>query len=147
MADLAGATTEGEPFAWPKDAGEFAARWNATLPMERDKLVEIMVRNAQEATMCFVANHKGELEQAQDALRRLAADNQYFRDSPNLAFYHQGLKDRKTVEKIKLILNNFRVLSGQEIGGVTLFGADEYADVELAEKALRELFTAIEEEV
>lgn len=43
MTDLAGATDRGRPDTWPKDAGEFAARWNAKTLIERDEWVDVFI--------------------------------------------------------------------------------------------------------
>lgn len=67
-SELAGATTPGDPAAWPRDAGEFAARWNALEPARRDSLVQLMTATSQDAERCFVMNHATTIEHLEQAL-------------------------------------------------------------------------------
>src|SRR6478735_10082876 len=52
-----------------------------------------------------------EMAQLRERVAVLERDNQYFRDSPNLAFYQQGLEDRKKLERIK---GHMAVIRGAE---------------------------------
>lgn len=61
MSDLEGATSLGEPWAHAADAGEFAARWNALSPEDRENAHRALQRSMGEATACFVENHRRRL--------------------------------------------------------------------------------------
>ena len=59
---LDGATTPGEEFAWPANAGEFAARWNEADTEQRDAWVRSIVDNAEAASRCFRMAHRQQVE-------------------------------------------------------------------------------------
>lgn len=60
---LAGATLPGEPNAHPADAGEFAARWNASTPDRRDELVTQLIASQEQADRCLRNNHQATIEE------------------------------------------------------------------------------------
>ena len=71
-AQLVGATSPGEPNAWPADAGEFAARYNSWTPGVREEWLQRRIQSSQEAERCFLQMHEGRIEQLTaecDALR------------------------------------------------------------------------------
>lgn len=57
MTELDGATTPGEPNTHPANAGEFAARWNALTPEERDQRARAIVADSETAIRCFMYRH------------------------------------------------------------------------------------------
>lgn len=77
---LDGPTDTGEPYAYPKDAGEFAARWNAKTVQERDELVTRLVSDSRRSLHCYQANHDEEIER----LRAVIIDHAF----------NEGTKDR-----------------------------------------------------
>lgn len=50
--DLAGATTPGEPNAHPANAGEFAARWNAMTPDQRERAWKSIAERLEHGERC-----------------------------------------------------------------------------------------------
>lgn len=58
---LDGATTTGEPNAWPANAGEYAARWNAHDTEWREDHVISQVDTAQRASRCIEHDHEGKI--------------------------------------------------------------------------------------
>jgi hypothetical protein len=56
---LDGATTAPPEGVMLKDAGEFAAMWNACTPAKREALVKTIQSSAQEGYTCFIENHVG----------------------------------------------------------------------------------------
>lgn len=68
-SDLDGATDLGDPAAWPADAGQFAARWNARPADQRDAAVQQMIANAERADACFVRNHEARIRDLSAELR------------------------------------------------------------------------------
>jgi hypothetical protein len=69
---LDGATEPPDPGRQCADAGEFAARWNAHTPEDRDEWVRNVNRALQEASTCFTMNHVRRIEmlEAQNAILR-----------------------------------------------------------------------------
>lgn len=73
---LDGATDPGDPAAWPADAGQFAARWNAADTERRNALVRSMPDTSWQAERCLIENHDARLAAAPtetDIQRRIAA--------------------------------------------------------------------------
>jgi len=73
MQELEGATSAGDPWAYPAAAGEFAARWNAAPPEERERRVQGMVTASQRSARCFDYDHEGQLRWLQEQVMRLTA--------------------------------------------------------------------------
>ena len=63
---LDGATTLGDPAAFSADAGEFAARWNATTKEDREQWVHGMAALCVAATRCFESHHEEELHRLKE---------------------------------------------------------------------------------
>lgn len=57
MSDLEGATTPPKEGVSMKNAGEFAASWNATTPENREHWFKDFQVIANRATNCIIANH------------------------------------------------------------------------------------------
>lgn len=72
-SDLEGATTPGDPAAWAKDPGEFAARYNSWTPERRHAWAERIVQDSMTAARCHQADHDGELVR----LRGIAVDRAF----------------------------------------------------------------------
>lgn len=70
---LEGATDRGEPNAYARDAGEFAARWNAASEEQREDRVRWMVKSSQDAAACFERDHEGRIEWLELQLRKRGA--------------------------------------------------------------------------
>lgn len=70
---LDGATEHGEPFAFPADAGEFAARWNNYSPGARELRLRKLATDAEVAADCYMANHRGRLEHTEAPASTLLA--------------------------------------------------------------------------
>lgn len=51
-SDLEGATTPGEPNAYPSTPGEFAARWNALDEEQRAGWLRAMAAESERAVLC-----------------------------------------------------------------------------------------------
>lgn len=60
---LAGATLLGESNAHPANAGEFAARWNASTPAQRDALMTQLATSQEQADRCIRNNHQATIEE------------------------------------------------------------------------------------
>lgn len=71
---LRGATDPGDPAAWPADAGQFAARWNAADPSRRNSIVQLMQTTAGEAETCFIRNHEQRIADLAGALSAARAE-------------------------------------------------------------------------
>jgi len=72
--ELAGATLEGASWAYPANAGEFAARWNAASLEEREQRVQGMVAASQQMGTCVYGRHEERLRELQEQVMRLTAD-------------------------------------------------------------------------
>jgi len=68
MTDLEGATDVGVQGTWASSAGEFAARWNARTPEEREAFTARIVNDAACAASCRQADHRGEIDRLRTAL-------------------------------------------------------------------------------
>ena len=69
---LDGATDEGTPNTWPATAGEFAARWNARTPEERERLTQTLTENAVTSAHCLHVHHDL-IDQIDESNQALAA--------------------------------------------------------------------------
>lgn len=56
---LLGATDEGDPAAFPANAGEFAARWNRWSSERRENFVQRMIESTQIALRCLEQHDAG----------------------------------------------------------------------------------------
>lgn len=59
---LDGATSPGLEGTIARDAGEFAARWNACTPKQREVWLSRLDADRKDAHRCFVEDHAGQVE-------------------------------------------------------------------------------------
>jgi hypothetical protein len=71
---LDGATDPGEPNAYPANAGEFAARWNAWTPAQRDTWLGARIESSQRSAACYEQDHVGRLGQLDARIREAKAE-------------------------------------------------------------------------
>jgi len=58
MTTLKGATNSGDHAAYPSNAGEFAARWNALSEEAREDLLQRLVLASRDAVRCYETHHE-----------------------------------------------------------------------------------------
>lgn len=85
-------------------------------------------------------------EQAASAIRSLLADLDYFRQSPNLAFYAKGLEDRKKLIRIEGELEKVEDAASRINGQIMLEGSGEYHEVAVAEEVFDAIRQILDEE-
>lgn len=85
---LDGATEPGPENTYAADAGQFAARWNALTPEQRDTFVQGHNRNSELVIQCIASNHAGHIDHleglipAYDMPTRITRIHQSLRGKP-----------------------------------------------------------------
>ena len=97
-SNLEGATQPNPPNSYPSNAGEFAARWNAADPEDREARVQSLVRTSETAYTCLMQQHEGyiaNLTAESEDLRRLLeeAENRRVRDVQSVLDQRDDLRD------------------------------------------------------
>lgn len=108
---------------------------------DRAKIEALLVELDDSNTVSRLKN-----EQAASAIRSLLADNDYFRQSPNFAFYAKGLDDRKKLIRIEGELEKVEDAASRINGEIALEGSGEYHEVRVAEEVLGSIRRILDEE-
>lgn len=95
---LDGATQPNRQNSYPANAGEFAARWNASGADEREHRLRFMIDNDQKAHNCFMAQHEShiaDLRRSVSNLERLLeeAEKRRVRDVQSVLDQRDDLRD------------------------------------------------------
>jgi hypothetical protein len=138
LTALDGATELGEQGAWPSDAGQFAARWNARDVEQRNGLLQLMVSEAATAERCLVMDHDGCVTERDEARAELAALRQLALNAAsalNVALAHvDGRMKAPDVEALggaRFVLGD--LVTAQKPGGVLATTPSERAAAEHGE--------------